>query len=546
MSVLLLSGQGPEFKNRAYLDGSLFDPRWDGIRGANRPLAGLSLASLRYQDSAGAWRPLMRTKTGGIPCLVTYVLESILYGLEEDYESFHLDHVWTGDAEPSTANPEVVLLSTTFICNRPTLARAITWIEDRYADVPLILGGQYSNLKYATILRDHPQVSFVVRGDGETALPALLHALRTGGRPEQVPNLVWRDWTTGKLRINPMDYIDLDIYPAPAFPGSQAVLPYESMRGCPFSCRFCSYPAASPQWRHKSADKILADWMGYAAHNNVRHIQAMDSTFTVPKPRLLQLLPRLSTAPFTWEAYTRANAIHSAELVAALEAAHCHKLSIGFESMSPTTLAYMRKQVRAEHNRRAHDLLAASDIRYRVSYMVGYPGETAGDFALTARYLREEYTGHFMLSVFSFLDETMPVWQDAERFGLTVATPDDPDYSWSHNGMDVAEAQALHRHTLDATRWGNDRAVLLLWQADYLTPLIPGASRHTALRLEKAIERLAMLPVDYVNQPDEQIRRAYKLLITLARDGVQPCDGQGRPIDVLELLTQTTGEAVPS
>jgi anaerobic magnesium-protoporphyrin IX monomethyl ester cyclase len=91
---------------------------------------------------------------------VTYVLESILYGLGEDHESFHLDHLWTGDAEPRTTNPEVMLLSTTFICNRPTLARAIGWIDDRYPGVPLILGGQYSNLKYATILRDHPQVSF--------------------------------------------------------------------------------------------------------------------------------------------------------------------------------------------------------------------------------------------------------------------------------------------------------------------------------------------------------------------------------------------------
>jgi anaerobic magnesium-protoporphyrin IX monomethyl ester cyclase len=539
VGILLLSGRGPEYKNRAYLDGSLFDPQWDRTRAPGRPLGELSLTLLRYQDAAGTWHPLMRTKTGTIPYLVTYVLESILYSLGEDYESFHLDHVWTGDAEPSTTDPEVVLLSTTFICNRPNLAKAIGWIADRYPGVPLILGGQYSNLKYATILRDHPQASFVIRGDGETALPALLHALRTGGRPEQVPNLVWRDRTTGKLRINALDYIDLDTYPAPAFPGNQAVLPYESMRGCPFSCRFCSYPAASPQWRHKSADKILADWMGYAERNNVRHIQAMDSTFTVPKPRLLQLLPRLSTAPFTWEAYTRANAIHSAELVAALEAAHCHRLSIGFESMSPATLSYMHKQVRTEHNRRAHDLLAASDIRYRVSYMVGYPGETPDDFALTAQYMREEYTGHFMLSVFSFLDETMPVWQDAQRFGLTIATPDDPDYSWSHNGMDAADAHALHRRTLDATRWGSDEAVLLLWQADYETPLIHGADRRTALRLEKAIERLAMLPVDFADQPDEQIRRARTLLATLARDGVQPCDAQGQPIDVLELLTQT-------
>ena len=85
------------------------------------------------------------------------------------------------------------------------------------------------------------------------------------------------------------------------------------------------------------------------------------------------------------------------------------------------------------------------------------------------------------------------------------------------------------------TLWGSDEAVLLLWQADYDTPLIPGSDRRTALRLEKAIERLAMLPVDFADQPDQQVRRARTLLAALARDGVQPCDERGQPIDVLNL-----------
>lgn len=97
--------------------------------------------------------------------------------------------------------------------------------------------------------------------------------------------------------------------------------------------------------------KIWGDWTGYVERNGVRHITALDSTFTVPKPRLRQLLPMLQDAPFTWEAYTRANTIYNEDVVTALERARCHKLSIGFESMSPNTLAYMHKQVRAEQNR---------------------------------------------------------------------------------------------------------------------------------------------------------------------------------------------------
>ena len=124
MSILLLSGRGPEYKNRSYLDRSLFDPQWDRTPAPGRPLGELSLTSLRYQNAAGAWRPLMRTKTGTIPYLVTYVLESILYDLGENHESFHLDHLWTGDAEPSTTDPEVVLLSTTWRAARKIISSA--------------------------------------------------------------------------------------------------------------------------------------------------------------------------------------------------------------------------------------------------------------------------------------------------------------------------------------------------------------------------------------------------------------------------------------
>jgi radical SAM superfamily enzyme YgiQ (UPF0313 family) len=517
MTVLLLSGRGPEFKNSAYFTGSMFDPQWTvPVAG---PLTGFDLRSLEFVGADGVAVRLLRPRAGRIPFLVTYALESLLYMAGEPFESFHLDHVWTGAREPDLRDPEAVLLSTTFICNRQTLTTAIGWVTERFPGVPLVVGGQYSNLKFAQIMSDHPAVSYVVRGDGELATPMLLAAIRGRGGLDSVPNLVWRD-ASGTMRVNATEYVDLESYPAPQFPGQHQILPYESMRGCPFSCRFCSYPHASPQWRHKSAKKVRSDWMGYRELNGVEHIQALDSTFTVPKPRLRELLPMLADAPFTWEAYTRANALHDADVVRGLEQARCTKLSIGFESMSANTLEYMHKQVRVAQNRTAHELLRDSSIWYRVSYMVGYPGETPEDFELTQRFIVDEYTGHFMLSVFSFTDETMPVWQDAERFALTITDPVDPDYNWAHAGMDVATGRALQRLTLDEARWGSDGAVLLLWQPEFELPLMPGAERDIELRLEKTVERLAMLPVDFADRPDEQAARLRTLLGTLARYGV--------------------------
>jgi hypothetical protein len=317
------------------------------------------------------------------------------------------------------------------------------------------------------------------------------------------------------------EYINLEEHPSPGF-GTRhhSVVPYESMRGCPFSCRFCSFPFASPEWRYKSAEKIATDWARYREVNEARHIRAMDSTFTVPPTRMRRLMDLLPSVDVTWEAYTRANVITGRETVERLAEAHCATLSIGFESMSPKSLALMHKQVRVEHNRRAHDALSAGPVKYRTSFMCGYPGESPEDYELTHEYLVGEYTGHFMLSVFSMTDETMPVWEDAERLKIEVADFEDPDAAWSHIGMNDVTAKQLRKRTLDEVRLRSDDAVLLLWQTDYHTPLIPTASVKASLWAEKLVERLGMLPLD-VPDPRRRIEAAVDLLSSLDALGVR-------------------------
>ncbi|MFJ6200047.1 B12-binding domain-containing radical SAM protein [Micromonospora sp. NPDC092111] len=520
-SVLVLSGEGPYFKNSSYYHRTMFDRHAThplAVEYPQHPLGGLRLSDLRHHDG-GRWTPLLRPKRGAVPHLTSYTLESILLAAERPFEIFDLLDVWEPGCEPAGRH-DVVFLSTTFICDRRTLARALDWVRDRCGGALVVLGGQYSNLKYDRIMRMHPDVDMIVRGDGEDAIPLLLAALDGHGELDQVPNLVLR---TGPetYRQTPFHYIDLESYPSPGFGRLQRpVVPYESMRGCPFSCRFCSFPMASPKWRYKSADKIAADWARYHDLNGAGHIRAMDSTFTVPPRRMRELLDLLPAVDVTWEAYTRANVITGRDTVERLAGAHCATLSIGFESMSPKSLDLMHKQVRAEHNRRAHEALSDGPVRYRCSFMVGYPGEAPEDYELTHEFLAGEYTGHFMLSVFSMTDETMPVWQDAERLGITIDDFEDPDSGWTHVGMDHTTARKLHRRTLDEVRMRNDRAVLLLWQTDYHTPLIPGRSVKENLWAEKLVERLGMLPVD-VPDPRARVDAAAPLLDALERLGVR-------------------------
>jgi len=520
-SLLVLSGEGPYFKNSTYFDGTMFDQQASHPLAPEiprHPLSGLRLVDLYYEDG-GSPRPLMRPKRGAVPHLTSFTLESILLAAGRPFELIDLMDVWDLTREPSVC-PDVVFLSTTFICDRHNLRRALTWIEQRCGGALVVLGGQYSNLKYDWIIHHCPTVDMVVRGDGEAAIPLLLDALDRGADLDHVPNLVIRTGPDSH-RMTRFEYINLEEHPSPGF-GDQhrPVVPYESMRGCPFSCRFCSFPFASPEWRYKSAEKIAADWARYHEVNGAHHIRAMDSTFTVPPTRMRRLMDLLPSVDVTWEAYTRANVITGRETVERLAEAHCATLSIGFESMSPKSLELMHKQVRAEHNRRAHEALSGGPVKYRTSFMCGYPGEAPEDYELTHEYLLNEYTGHFMLSVFSMTDETMPVWEDAERLKIEVADFEDPDAAWSHVGMNDITAKQLRKRTLDVVRSRSDQAVLLLWQSDYHTPLIPNASVKASLWVEKLVERLGMLPVD-VPDPRRRVEVAADLLSSLEALGAR-------------------------
>jgi radical SAM superfamily enzyme YgiQ (UPF0313 family) len=538
-SVALVAGFGPSIRNGDYLAGTHF--RADSVdrRLTDRNGAEFALADLTFATGDGIHR-VLRPRRGVIPHLTTVTIESILAGCGvDDVTVLDTDLVWRNSAPEGGVSADVVLLSTTYMWTFEQLRSAVDWIGRNVEHRFLVLGGQYSNLKSMVIMSTLPAVSAVIKGDAEHALPMLMTILRDTGelRGGGIPNAVWRS-PDGRVRNNPLEYVDITSLPGPVVSGSWPTMPYESMRGCPFDCSFCSFPAASPKWRYRDADTVYRDWMRYTEQNGTQLIKALDSTFTVPPTRLRELIRRLPGSGIRWEGYSRANSVTSPQLVEDLIEAGCVRLQIGFESMSDNSLNYMSKRVRAKHNWAAFEALADSGLGYTCFFMTGYPGETPEDFKETSDFLLGHYRGHFMLSVFSLTDETMPVWGDAERFSIKAVDPSDPTAPWSHVGMDSATATELQRSTLDKVRRDRDDAVLLLWQGEFQHWLLPHLTRRQNLRAEKLIERLAFLPKDLGSETE--IRgRSLELLGELHELGIVPRPG-------VPVTDMPTGPSLPA
>jgi B12-binding domain/radical SAM domain protein len=129
-----------------------------------------------------------------------------------------------------------------------------------HPDVPVIFGGLSSTYFHEELLREYPEIDFVLRGDStEPPLHQLLLALRAGGPVDSIPNLSWRDGD--QVRVNPLTFVPrsldyIDVYPelliemAIRHRDITGVLPFNGwlrnpttmvlpLKGCAFECITC-------------------------------------------------------------------------------------------------------------------------------------------------------------------------------------------------------------------------------------------------------------------------------------------------------------------
>ncbi|WP_328472979.1 B12-binding domain-containing radical SAM protein [Streptomyces sp. NBC_00448] len=387
-------------------------------------------------------RPLFRPSTASEPTLVSVALKSLLPEDTEvtDCELADLLHC-DGSADsglPAAARNAVCLLSTSYVTNFPDLRKVIDRLREMSAGY-IVAGGYLATRNPETVLDCGADA--VVVGDAEESIPALLRCLPRMDDWSGVPNLWYTTEGGGKAytfdRMVPLDSIPVTI---PGGDLSGISVPYESMRGCPYKCAFCSYPLVSTKWRFKSAEKLLADWQAIE-RSGAKEIIALDSTFTIPPKRLRDFLDLYHEAGLTipWGAYSRVTPLRNEETVIQLKRANNRWLSIGFESGSQRMLDLMKKGTRLKD---AYPALAHLR-RHRVSpwsnFIIGYPGETEETIEATTSFMSEHIFGFYGIYVFNIRDRAMPVLSDP----LANVHWEDVGSEWTHSTMDSGRATEL-------------------------------------------------------------------------------------------------------
>jgi radical SAM superfamily enzyme YgiQ (UPF0313 family) len=308
-------------------------------------------------------------------------------------------------------------------------------------DVPIVWGG-YFPTQHTDVVLASGFVDFVVRSQGEHALPALIDTIRNGGDLAAVANLSWKNGD--RIVHNPVGApieldtvpdlpyarVDMERYIHPTYLGRRTVA-HNSSFGCPFSCSFCAVVAMSNRrWLAQSPARMESILHFLVAHHGIDAVMMHDMDFFISEARVVEFAERVAPLQLKWWALGRIDTLmHYSETTWALMARSGLKMVFsGAESSSDAVLATMNKGGRSA----AH---LAIDLAVRMrkhgvvpeySFVLGTPPDPLDDMNRTFEFIRDIKTANPATEIVLYTYTPVPtdgtMYQEASRLGFRFPT----------------------------------------------------------------------------------------------------------------------------
>jgi ribosomal peptide maturation radical SAM protein 1 len=335
---------------------------------------------------------------------------------------------------------KLVGFTSTFDQNVASLTLA-KMIKDLYPDVKIVFGGaNYDGEMGMEYFRAFPFIDYVVVGEGEEVVPALVRQVLEG-KSEAVPNgVIFREQDQIRFIPNPAlfadfaktgppdydDYYHLLAELGDAAQGLDRILLYEGSRGCWWGekhhCTFCGLNAQSMKFRAKSPDQAAREMTTLSSRYDTTRFRLVDNI--IDMKYVENLFGQFAAAHCDLDVFieTKSNLQKSQIRTLAVGGVKC--MQPGLESLSLTQLKAMDKGVTPMQN--IVCLKWSNYYRVAVSWniLLGFPGETNEDYRRQIELLPSlfhlqapEATGKFWLQRFS------PYFTRPHEYGVRITGP---------------------------------------------------------------------------------------------------------------------------
>jgi anaerobic magnesium-protoporphyrin IX monomethyl ester cyclase len=313
----------------------------------------------------------------------------------------------------------------------------------------ICLGGVHATMAPRDTLTEFPVFDFLVRGEGEQVIPALLRRLDT-----QVPDLSGMEGviTQGGDALTWCRVEDIEALPFPAweefelarYPGvdihrTRRELPVITARGCPYDCCFCCRQPGMRKVRRRSVSTIMEELIVNITDFRAEAIYFADETFTFNRDFARELCQAMIDAGLPrrirWSCSTRVDKTDP-DLFHLMRRAGCYDVFFGFESADDALLEVSGKGITTAQIRRAVHLARQAGLAVHGCFILGLPGETEATIEKAWQFAKElDLRGVSFPIAVPFPGTRLHAMAEAGEYGLRITSRNWDYYGKQYPGV---------------------------------------------------------------------------------------------------------------
>lgn len=362
----------------------------------------------------------------GLLCLASYVEETFkqdvnisildLYALgarnpkkEGDFYCLGINDESIISGKLKALAPDLIGITCNFTAYAKDSLEVAQLIKRNFPKVPIVIGGAHPSIEGGAMLRQSPDIDYIVKGEGEITFANLIRHLRGEMPKEAIKGLAYR--VDGKVVFNPPQELleDLDVLPIPDrkyidveaykyfnketvwYVRKEPVATIMTSRGCPYDCVFCSTKVVwERNWRPRSLELVFREIEMLIEQYGIREIVINDDQFMTQRKRVMAFcdyfIAKKYDLAFTVDAGISPWLVNK-EMLAKMRKAGFYSLRFPIESGCEKTLKYVKKPVKLDKTREL--ITEANRLGFWTSsnIIIGFPYETREDALESIKYV---------------------------------------------------------------------------------------------------------------------------------------------------------------
>lgn len=256
-------------------------------------------------------------------------------------------------------------------------------VKKNFPNCYVCIGGTQHVKMYLKETLHHPEIDFVVRGEGEIIFANLLNAIQHRTPLSDVEGISFKK--DGSIaNVGAEGYIkDINELPSPAFD----LLPFEryksaigtgntvgtiaTSRGCPYACTYCDRPYRT--YRSYTNEKILSE-MEYFYNRGIKEFVFFDDMFNLKPKRVIEISDAIIERfpDIVWSFRGRADQV-TEEMLKKAKKAGCRQIMFGIEAAKDEDLKAIKKKITTKQFIDSISLCKKLGIETSTNWIIGLP-----------------------------------------------------------------------------------------------------------------------------------------------------------------------------